>query len=510
MTSLPTPVRYTLLEHRRGATDNRTPQTEYRQPTTTLRQLFLIVFLILLVFLQINGEKVPVNHGAIEDGIFYREAGVSFLEVIEEQGYNLIQLTHILPFALLNLSFSAFHIVKDQEALQHGMLIWQVIYLALAVFWYFRITQKLRTKTPLMTLGFILFFFNFAWLKEVWYHPLTPDLAAFAFGMGQVNYFLRYEKFKLGMISVLGTFVSPLLLISGLLMWVLPGDKLPLFEGGRPKSAFPVILAGSVMVLLGLLGWGLWNWGSEPILNQVVRAVALIGIGGLVIFTAINNPIDLDLALVQLRKRTKPDKLNKAIMGLLGVLVLLYLLSGNNSALFSLTLLQEIGDGSMRFPLDFLVQFALHWGLLVLLGFINLSRFLQELGKQGWAVLIIFWIGSALALVMNPGSLAAWTPLVGLVLMKSLKRYRWENKELLMAGLLSLGISLSWLSVNSDALADWMLTGNNPNSLAVQIWAIHDAARITIIAYGLIGVSFLTISYLLWLRKSKYQRSMVG
>lgn len=48
-----------------------------------LRNLFLISFLAILVFFQINGEKVPVNEGAIDNGIFYRTVGQTFIESMD-------------------------------------------------------------------------------------------------------------------------------------------------------------------------------------------------------------------------------------------------------------------------------------------------------------------------------------------------------------------------------------------------------------------------------------------
>ncbi len=472
-----------------------------------MRQLFLISFLAILVFVQINGEKVPVNEGAFEDGIFYRAVGQTFLETIEDQGYNFVQLTRILPFALLNLSFSTFHIVKDFQGIQNGMLIWQCIYLAIGVYWYFRIAKKLRAKTPLLTLGFILLFFNYAWLKEIWYHPFSPDLAAFAFGMGQVNYFLRYEKFKLGMVSVIGAFISPLLLISGLFMLFLPGDKLPLFEGERPKSAVPVLVAIIALFLGSMLGWGVWSWGQKPIIDQLIHIISLFALGVLIILLGKNNPINWKESWIQLRKRAKADKLNKGIMSLAGSVFLLFLLSGNNEVVAPGSTIVQLGNGVFRYPLDFLIGLILQWGILGILTILYLKRFLQELGKLGWSVVIILSLGLMFSMLMKPLALSAWIPLWTIILLKALKRYRWSNKDLIVLGITAIIISLAWLPVNTPELSTWLLSRTGElNSFAVQKWAIHETRYISVLSYIIVGLLVFLITYLFHIRKIKYQR----
>ena len=477
-----------------------------------MRNIFLIAILALIVFFQINGEKIPVNEGAIGNAVFYRDVARFFLDDMENAGYNLVQLTRILPFALLNLSFSTFHIVKDNQGLLNGMIIWQVIYLALAVYWYFRISKKLRLKVAQTTIGFILLFFNYAWLKSVWYQPFTPDLMAFALGMGQMNYFLRYEKFKLGMVSILGIFVSPLLLLSGLLMLFLPGEKLPVYEGQRPKSSFPVVLSLITIILVAVAGWIIWAWSTDNVMDQIMHGLAILTLPLIIIYLAIKNSIDWDAAVKQLKKKTKADRLSKGLMGFVGILLILVMLSGNNSGLGIFSFLREAGNGAFRFPADFLISTSLQWGLLMLFILVYLLRFVQEMGKLGWSVCIIMLLNLILLPFLSPATLAAWIPISGVVLIKALRRYRWTNKDLVLDGAFALLISLAWLKLNSDSLHSY-LTNADPellSSFAVQKWAMHQPDLISLpvlillfVMYGLLGGYF-------YIRRKRYQRVLTN
>ncbi|WPR77411.1 hypothetical protein [Algoriphagus sp. NG3] len=473
-----------------------------------MRKALLISFLLLIALIQINGEKVPVNEGAFGDGVFYREVGRFFLDNIENASYNLVQLTRILPFALLNLSFSAFHIVKNDEALRNGMIIWQVIYLALAIYWYFRISKKLRLNTAQISIGFILMFFNFAWLKSVWYQPFTPDLMAFALGMGQMNYFLRYEKFKLGMVSLLGMFVSPLLLISGMLMLFLPGDKLQYYEGKRPKSLLPAFLCLIIPLFIAALGWGLWGWGEQPWGAQLFHVLALISIPLLIVLGAKQNPINWALAIAQLKKRTKTDRLSKGIMGLAGILLLLVLLSGENEGLGIARFLRESGTGSLRFPWDFIISTGLHWGLPAVLTLVFLHRFYPELAGLGWAIVIILVLGLVFAVFFKISALAPWIPIWVGVLIKALKKYSWTTKELLLLGFFALLVSLAWLPINSSGLQDFLENRGSDavNSFSIQKWAIHYPEYISLTAYAVLAVVWGAIAFFFYGRRKKYLR----
>ncbi|NVK53909.1 MAG: hypothetical protein HWD85_13320 [Flavobacteriaceae bacterium] len=430
------------------------------------------------------------------------------MESIEVQGYNLVQLTRILPFALLNLSFSALHIVKDNDGMRNGMILWQLVYLAISVYWYFRICKKIRAKTPLMTLGFILLFFNFTWLKEFWYHPFSPDGAAFALGMGQANYFLRYEKFKLGMVSILGAFVSPLLVISGMLMLFLPGDKLVPYVGERPKSAFPLLFAVGLPILLAIAGWGLWGWGSRDIWAQVAHVISLLALAPLSIWIAQRNTIDWEQSLTMLKKRTKPNRLNKGIMVLMGILLVLILLSGQNESLGIIQMLQDIGRGSFRFPLDFLLGLVLQWGLVLLFTGMYLHRFTEQLGRQGWAAVATIWVGMAIIPFFTASTLAAWIPLWVIILLKGLKRYRWHTKDLILIGCYGLLLSLAWLQVNSPELIEWLTQPARTTNLQIQKWAVHLPEYRSFWAYLIGTVLLLGVTGLLYLRKGRYQRMM--
>jgi hypothetical protein len=95
-----------------------------------------------------------------------------------------------------------------------------------------------------------LFFANFAVLKNPWYDPFSTDLPTLVLGIGQANYFIKGNRQKLFLISILAGFVWPTMMLTGLLLIFLPSDQLPIYPKEDPKSFFPVLVS---LVLFGIL-----------------------------------------------------------------------------------------------------------------------------------------------------------------------------------------------------------------------------------------------------------------
>jgi hypothetical protein len=223
------------------------------------------------------------------------------------------------------------------------------------------------------------------------------------------------------------------------------------------------------------------------------------------IWIAKRNPIDWDASLQMLKKRVKSEKLNKGIMALFGLFLILILLSGNNDTLGVGQLIRDMGVGSLRFPLDFLQGMSLQWGLGMIFTAIYLHRFAEELGKLGWAAVVIFWWAIAVLPFFSTLTLAAWVPLWILILLKGLKRYHWGNKDIILISIFALIQSLVWLPINSPELEAW-LGGSGEASFIIQKWAIHYESQRSFLAFLFSLVLSLGIGGLLYLRKKRYQR----
>ena len=88
---------------------------------------------------------------------------------------------------------------------------------------------------------------NFAVLKDPWYNPFSTDLPTMMLAIGQANYFIKINRQKLFLVSIVAGFVWPTMMITGLLLLFLPSEPLLLYTEERPKSVFPVVVSSFLL-----------------------------------------------------------------------------------------------------------------------------------------------------------------------------------------------------------------------------------------------------------------------
>lgn len=469
-----------------------------------MSRIILIILLIGIVLIQIPGEKVPINEGTMGHGLFFRQVAIEFVDVIDRDSYNIWQLQHIMPFALVHVIYVVLGFELEPDTLMSGMLILNLLFLGLTVYWFFRITKKLRLSNELEALAFVLVFFNFFVLKDTWYHPFTTEMAAMMIGMGQVNYFVRYEKSKLFLVSLVGAFVSPFLLPVGLCLWVFPGDKLELYPEQKPKTAFPVITTFLLMFLLiGLANWagvldGSWSEISWFFLSLVSMMIFLL-------WVMMQNTVDWVKSWKMLSHKLKPVKIMSFFGVLLAASLLLFLLSGSNSNVSLRSLFQAFIKGLLNYPLDFITGHLMYYGLLVVTALVFMSRIIKEAALLGIGFTLAMVLLMFFALHPNSTTMVPFLPLLVLALVKGIRRYKLQWKEVLIAGGINLLLSMFWVRINVPGVEEAMLEGMK-DSFPVQRYWMHFGHAQSLPVYGVVLVIGMVLFWGVEMRKRRYVR----
>jgi hypothetical protein len=131
------------------------------------------------------------------------------------------------------------------------------------------------------------------------------------------------------------------------------------------------------------------------------------------------------------------------------------------------------------------------------------------MGKLGWAACLIIMLGMVLLPFIKPAALAPWIPIWIVILIKAVKRYRWENKDLIIDGALACFTSLAWLGINSDSLLTYLGDGDSEllSSFAVQKWAIHQPEVISFVMLLASALILALLGAYFYFRRKRYQRS---
>jgi hypothetical protein len=468
-------------------------------------RILVIALLLGIVLFQIPGEKVPVNEGTYGHGIFFRQVAIEFVDVIDKDSYNIWQLQHIMPFALVHVVYVLFGLELEPTPLMSGMLILNLVFLGLGVYWFFRIMKKLHFEGPMEALAFVLLFFNFFVLKEIWYHPFGTEMAALMICLGQVNYFIRYEKNKLFLVSFVGAFVSPFLLPIGLLLMILPGDKLVIHPAEKPKSLVPFLvlsLFGLGMLTLGFLS----NRFSVNLGESFSFLISLIAMGAFIYWVTLKSPIHWTPSWKLIEKKLNMDRILIFFGGLLVVSFLLWLLSGSNSNVSLRQLGGNFVGSILRFPFDFLTGHLMFFGMIIPFALLMMQRLLKETALLGIGFTLAMCLLMVFAMHPNSSTLVPFIPFLFLGLMKALRRYRILWKDVLKIGLLNLLLSMFWVRLNVPGMEEAFQAGNTSGFPAQRYWMHFGQAQDI---WVMVGSLLLLIGMLLLLEKGRrrYVRS---
>jgi len=473
-----------------------------------LQRSIIISVLLAIVIFQILGEKIPVNEGALGDGVFYREVAASFLDKIEDESYNVIQIQRVLPFAMVNMVFSLFGFDHEYDSLMSGMLIFHFLMLIPGIYWYFSLTKKMRLRSSMTFLGFILLFVNFAILKETWYNPFSTDFTALILGIGQVNYFVRHERQKLFLVSIIGGFVWPTLLLTGLVLIFLPSDAMQMHEGPRPKSFFPILASAVVLFLLILVSAFTERFATGERWDIVLHKLSLLAMVAFVFVFMIKNPIQWKASWRLFRNKLKSQKLIKLVSIFLFFGLIVFLLSGSNQNINTEGLAQAYFGGMLRYPLDFLVGHLMYFGFLIPLSLVFFPRMVKEMAKLGMgftAVCLMLFF-----LILHPESrlLMPLIPFWVFLLLKSLRRYQVLNKDLYVIGGLNLLLSSFWWPLNVTGMSAALSSAQREviQAFPAQRYWLHFGDMMSFPVYFGAGLLFVAFVFLAYKGKLRYSR----
>ncbi|WP_238542187.1 hypothetical protein, partial [Cecembia lonarensis] len=374
-----------------------------------------------------------------------------------------------------------------------------------AVYWFLHIMKKLRFDGPMEALGFVLLFFNFFVLKEIWYNAFSTEMAAFAIGLGQVNYFIRYEKNKLFPLSLAGAFVSPFLLPLGLMLMVLPADKLAIREDKKPHSVLAILVVGVLGTGLLLMGGmterlaGNWQQVFSFIVSLSALAAFLYWIGR-------SSPIEWVQSWKLIGKKLQSERILLFFGGLLVVSFLLWLLSGSNSNVSLRLLGQNFLASLLRFPLDFLGGHLMFFGLIVPMSLIFMHRLLKEMALLGIGFTLAMCFLLLFALHPDSSTLVPFLPLLFLALMKAIRRYRVLWKDVWKVGVLNLLLSMFWVCLNVPGMEEAFQTGETGGFSAQRYWMHFGHAQDLGVMVVVLAI-FIGLLFLLEKGRRRYVRS---
>lgn len=381
-------------------------------------RIFACAILCLILVHSFMGEKIAMNDGAGGDGLFYREVSAGFTDDILSKGYDSFRLQRIAPFALENVVYTILDIPKDNHSLMIGILLLNALSVLLLLIYFFRTSNLLKWFRSTELITFSLTFFNFHTLKNIGYEPFQTDAFALTLSFMSFYHFLKNEKWKVVILSVISSFVWPLLGLTGLIMAFFPRDKVaisspatsdrtPLKLGKRlPYGfAFAYLLLIVAMALFNYFRYRATHF-NEMIFhlpNSMPFAYFMFTAFCTAIFLFfLLRPISISV-LDFIRGLSKKFTFRSAFCFFaiyLCIQAIVHIFSNNDFFYSTSNFILQICLRPLQAPFIFLENHVMYWGILPLLCIFFWKSIVREMENNGYgyltvmAALVIFLLDS--------------------------------------------------------------------------------------------------------------------
>lgn len=361
--------------------------------------------LIILVFGVANllwGELLPVHGGFGWDGRLYKTLTRDYQKKLAHKSIESYYLQRLLPSVVVRYSLRLAHARLTDRNILLGFRVYDSAVLVLAAWAWVLIMDCLGLSYRDKWLGFTLLFFNFAVLKQFFYAPVATDQTAFALATLTLLFFLRNNALGLFLSLVAAAYTWPLLMLTGLLLYLFPRKEGPLVEMNRSHS---VILATFLALAFGAAAARAYFIDGLAPLSGATPIVA----PAIWISIAVACVYIFSLFRVLLSGRTTYPwpgmnfrellfRFGSAGLLLAGVSLISALLSRPTPSALLSHPIELIGLSAIARPGIFILAHVVYWGPAVLLAAILWRRVAEKFRRYGAGLFLFAIVGCFLTL----------------------------------------------------------------------------------------------------------------
>lgn len=407
------------------------------------------------------GEKIPIGNGLGWDGQFYGTLASRWDEALAEKPLNKYTVVRILPSAAVNLFLRQTGLPLTDEWIIFAFGWLNVICVTISAWLWVRIANAMSLRERGKWLGFCTFFLSFAIAKHSGYYPVLTDIPAFTIGMGMLFCYLTGTELGLYVLTALGAFTWPTLLMQGTILLLFPRDhrdQVADFESDRLPGALNwrnLLLAGYATFCFTLAVFWALEHSHLPICGfiepapQVVHLSLLVA--GTYLFFVFYRLIDVDRllkAFVDL-----PMHHWRRLIGVVLFLVAIrYLYDSwapfpghSYGKLYILRLMIK----AVYKPGVFLLGHAVYFGPILILGVLLWPQVSREIRRYGVGISLSALFALILGLDGESRHLMHAFPLLAPFVVAVVSRLNWGRRGDILFVVFSLLASKFWYQINS-------------------------------------------------------------
>jgi hypothetical protein len=410
---------------------------------------FFLFWLGIIGFHFLYPERVPELNGLGWDGEEYAVNIRHFREVVYNQKLDTYRFQRIFPQAVVYASLRIRNIPFTDAAIVQHFLVLNVLLVTLSIFFWIKIAHVLQLSPGGRIVGFTGIFVNYVILKMTFYNPVLSDTTAFALGMAMLYFFISGKDAGLLMVTFLGAFTFPTLLIVGLLLFLFPFRRQPLTQQGNQRLIRLLAMAITIGFLLFVLL--LRQLGHTYLINPMTPLVWVLSMVAVMVYLfVVARPLLYIQEYGQLF--TKHLILKRALIGLalfIAAKAILWFFTHRGTPRLNYKgFMAHVALEAITNPFTFLVAHAVYFGPALFLLLYFWKNFIRVVNHGGLGLhgCILFYallsIGSESRQFIN-----AW-PFFVTFLCLALEKYPFPRRFYIIFFLLSLAFSKLWLWLN--------------------------------------------------------------
>lgn len=426
-------------------------------------RMSLLVALFGLIQIAV-GERMPFNEGFGWDGCLYRLWVIDFspqLFTSEAASHSVTSycIQRILPSAVVHYALRLAQIPLDWNRnpchpILMGFLVLNAVCLTTAAYVWALIAARLKLPSELGWLGLAALFLNYGVGNfSFFYAPLT-DTSAFLLGTLTLYFALERNRAALLVTSVIGAFVWPLALPTGLLLYVFDEDRPARFRRWADRLVAHGIPAAYCAVAVG---WAIRRFliardltpisGSAPTITSLV----LLSLGALLIqaYVSMGAFLGLDPASKIVRSLRSP-RLLIGIGIFAAVRGLQHLISIPDPRMGVGSMFSQIWSTSVTRPFLSLLSNLVYFGPIIYVVLLRWPALREAVREQGRAFPLAFAAILALAVNCESRQLIFHFPFLAAFAVKALEGAGWGRKQFVWFGSLSFLSSKIWLRYTNE------------------------------------------------------------
>ena len=426
------------------------------------KQRTLLCFVLFgIVFLSFTGEIVDYNEGLGWDGVVYYGIVKDFGTLFKNQGIDSYHMTRILPFMLNHYILVLLNIeITIQSALICAKVL-NSLFLALLVYYFLKISDRLKWNRYTELIAFSFCFLNFPVLKNLGYYPMSSDCPALLLSYMGLYYYICRNNWGMSCVAFLSLLTWPITCVIIFILALFPRDKVivsgPSIVSKCIKLLFVLFIpvcyfTPIALIKLGYPEFDVYMYTRYP-KNNVLFYCAIVGT---MIFYAISMKL-VDVNWLQIfRSLFSKSYLQKIVLFLLLFVILfkgISNLGGEGAPLSVLNLFRKM----IRYPtsdvLIFLETPFLYLGLFFLLIILLWGKIVDHV-REKYGIGYFFVLLLALLFLMNIETrmLTSFYPIMLIPLMDVMQKMRLKTPIVYTIPVICLICSFFWFPINTQGI----------------------------------------------------------